>query len=234
MIYRYLPLIECHLLLLAALKCCTLLLIAVNCCHLLLTMSMTGSPKGYLACVRADKLTREDMATNKPDPTLAVHAHKSHLGHVDGFMSHSWHDDPESKWLMLQEWREEFKKANGGREPTLWIDKYCIDQNNIECSLECLPVYLAGCKQLLILCGETYLQRLWCVVEIFVFLEMGGELANLDVRLLQSGNRAIEGFDVTAARCFTQEDTVRLHDVIRSTGYSKITKLVQSVFATLL
>ena len=63
-----------------------------------------------------------------------------------------------------------------GREPTLWIDKYSIDQSNIENSLAALPVYLAGCSRLVILSGATYLQRLWCIIEMFVFMEMGGDL----------------------------------------------------------
>ena len=40
----------------------------------------------------------------------------------------------------------------------------CIDQNAIESSLLCLPVYLASCKQLLICAGDTYTGRLWCVM----------------------------------------------------------------------
>merc|ERR1711953_384668 len=120
------------------------------------------------------------MAENTPNPELAARATKAVPGQVDAFVSHSWHDDAGKKWRALQEWRNEFKQQNG-REPTLWIDKYCIDQKNIDESLACLPVYLSCCKKLLILCGSTYLDRLWCVVELFVFIEMGGELTNLEV-----------------------------------------------------
>lgn len=42
--------------------------------------------------------------------------------------------------------------------------KFCIDQNAIESSLLCLPVYLASCKQLVICAGDTYTERLWCVM----------------------------------------------------------------------
>merc|ERR1719502_1885445 len=99
-------------------------------------------------------------------------------------MSHSWHDNADEKWQTLQSWLHAFKKQNDGAEPTLWIDKYCIDQNNIADSLLCLPIFLSGCSALLILCGKTYLQRLWCLIEIFVFLEMGGEHSDLDARVL--------------------------------------------------
>ena len=37
----------------------------------------------------------------------------------------------------------------------------CIDQSNIEASLAVLPIFLAGCKYLLILPGHTYATRLW-------------------------------------------------------------------------
>ena len=173
---------------------------------------------------------------------------KVHLGSVDAFVSHSWHDDPEKKWTVLQQWREKFKGEHG-REPKLWIDKYCIDQKHIDDSLACLPVYLAGCSKLLILCGSTYLKRLWCLVEIFVFLEMGGERSRLEVHLLGQGTRpsvasfasasswgmssarlAVGQFDARTARCFTDEDTIRLQKVIEVAGYSKIDQLVRKVF----
>ena len=48
-------------------------------------------------------------------------------------------------------------------------DKACIDQNNIEQSLACLPVFLAGCQTLLVVAGPTYCSRLWCVMELFTF-----------------------------------------------------------------
>merc|ERR1712070_743726 len=89
-------------------------------------------------CVSAEKILRKDMANNKPDPALSAFTQSSKLGHVDVFVSHSWHDDAEAKWNLLQEWREDFKKLHS-REPTIWMDKYCIDQNNIDESLACLP-----------------------------------------------------------------------------------------------
>jgi hypothetical protein len=36
----------------------------------------------------------------------------------------------------------------------------------------CLPVFLSGCSTLLVLYSDTYLSRLWCVTEIFVFLQV--------------------------------------------------------------
>ena len=111
-----------------------------------------------------EDILRQDMGESTPNPELAKHTRLGHLGDVDAFLSHSWHDDPDEKWDALQAWRKEFY-ARHHREPRLWIDKYCIDQNNIEDSLACLPVYLAGCRRLVALCGATYLERLWCIME---------------------------------------------------------------------
>jgi len=188
-------------------------------------------------CVSAKKLTKEDMARKDPDPALAALAQKVLIGHGDAFVSHSWSDDAEAKWAAIQEWREDFKKAHG-REPLVWLDKYSIDQNNIEESLTCLPAYLAGCKQLLIICGHTYLDRLWCLVEIMVFLEMGGYTSKLDIKLLknEAGNvrssvrMAVTAFDPRNAVATTEYDTSRLRDVIEVTGYDRIAELVSDVF----
>ena len=53
-----------------------------------------------------------------------------------------------------------FERAHG-RRPTIWLDKACIDQQNIQASLAGLPVYLSGCDSMLVLIGKTYLSRLW-------------------------------------------------------------------------
>ncbi|EOD23341.1 hypothetical protein EMIHUDRAFT_368204, partial [Emiliania huxleyi CCMP1516] len=49
------------------------------------------------------------------------------------------------------------------RPPTLWLDKACINQSNVDASLAGLPVYLAGCRKLVVLAGPSYSSRLWCV-----------------------------------------------------------------------
>lgn len=210
--------------------------------------------------VTADKLESDDMADNKPNPRLSGLTTAGHLGEADAFFSHSWHDDPALKWAAMQKWREAFKQKNNGREPKLWIDKYSIDQGNIENSLACLPVYLAGCKKLLIICGSTYLKRLWCLVEIFVFLEMGGKMSDVEVILIEDQSESslpshwkaspssMEGvpvahhassgladqiakFDPREARCFSDYDTDRLHSVIGAAGYDQIEELIKNVFA---
>ena len=41
------------------------------------------------------------------------------------------------------------------RQPYLWLDKCCINQNDIARDLRCLPVFVQSCSQLLILCGDS-------------------------------------------------------------------------------
>jgi hypothetical protein len=75
------------------------------------------------------------------------------------FVSHSWRDDPTEKWRALQAWRESFVRENG-REPTVWIDRCCLDPDQLSAVLPCLPVFAAACDKMLVLRGSTYLNRL--------------------------------------------------------------------------
>ena len=169
--------------------------------------------------VTLDMVEKEAMASNTPDPLLLEKTIPAMLGQVDAFLSHSWHDDSELKWEQLQIYREEFKQANGGREPLVWIDKYCLDQNNLTDGLMCLPVFLAGCNSLLVLAGTTYSRRLWCVMELFIFLIMGGSETAVDVRLLcnnldtaerEALIQDLESFDAKQAKCSVQDDEDRM------------------------
>ncbi|KAJ1621462.1 hypothetical protein T492DRAFT_847029 [Pavlovales sp. CCMP2436] len=102
-----------------------------------------------------------------------------------------WHDDPVAKWSALQrglgllgfifttcqhnltpppthpqthnsqEWRAEFVEHNR-REPLVWIDRCCILEPGQD--LLSLPIFLAGCRKLLILAGPTFLNRVRAVI----------------------------------------------------------------------
>ena len=138
---------------------------------------------------------------------------------VDAFLSHSWHDSGSAKWAALQAWAEAFERAHG-RRPTIWLDKACIDQQNIQASLAGLPVYLSGCDSMLVLIGKTYLSRLWCIMEVFTFLVLGSDAARLKlIRILDDAGDvgdALDGFAASRARCFLAEDRERLLGVIES------------------
>lgn len=135
--------------------------------------------------IRCDRLTEEALKESKPDPKLYTLSHEAELGAVDAFISHSWSDSASAKWAAIQKWRRKFKVKHG-REPTLWLDKFCIDQTDIDANLLCLPIFLGGTKKLVIFTGETYLSRLWCVMELFIFMEMGGQADQLEIWLLDA------------------------------------------------
>merc|ERR1711998_587909 len=98
------------------------------------------------------------------------------LGEVTAFLSHSWRDDPGEKHKALESWAQRYKEKYL-KEATVWLDKACINQiEDVEKQkgIKCLPIFLAGCETLLITAGPTYCNRLWCVMECFTFLRMGG------------------------------------------------------------
>ena len=185
-------------------------------------------------CITLDKITREEMAESSPNPALASRAENADFGDVDAFLSHSWSDCSQSKWAALQQWRTEFKTKHF-REPRVWIDKCCIDQRDIDANLMCLPVFLSGCKTILCTVGRTYLSRLWCILEIFVFFEMGADVDRVDLRLISDKDvdgkvdadsvmqsereglvSAFDTFNAEQAACFDMNQRERLLAIVEA------------------
>jgi len=176
-------------------------------------------------CVELAQLHEAELSNNVPDPALFQKSIPIPLGKCDAFISHSWHDDPEKKWQALQSWRAEFIAENG-REPTVWLDKTCINQSDIEADLRCLPIFLSGCNELVVLCGRTYLSRLWCIVELFTFVHMGLDVDRIKFRpLCSDGDNAGEGdgsdvlqslsdFDASRCECYDGGDKETMHNAI--------------------
>jgi hypothetical protein len=171
--------------------------------------------------VALDYVTKETMMSNAPmDMDTFKHCGlPTLLGDIDVFLSHSWHDDADAKWEAMQCWRASFMKLHG-REPRCWIDKYCIDQTNIAQDLMCLPIYLAGSQRLLILQGPTYLNRLWCIMELLVFVLMGGEIGSVTIRTVETQGfdpaEAIELFSVANATCMVEDDKEMLFSIVEA------------------
>merc|ERR1711879_89564 len=138
------------------------------------------------------------------------------MGGCDAFISHSWHDAPSARWQALQEWRASFIDEHG-REPRVWFDKACINQLDIQSDLRVLPLFLAGSTDIVVLFGSTYLSRLWCVVELFTFIHMGGHPDHIKVLSLGSQlsfRRGLERFSASACDCFLQADKQRMLNII--------------------
>ena len=112
---------------------------------------------------------------------------------------------------------------------------HSIDQNNINESLECLPIFLAGCNRLLVLTGRTYPTRLWCVMELSVYLRMGGEREYVVVRLLDDGTKLaqlLSKFEADKAQCFLDGDRQKLLAVIEASfgTFAPFNKIVRGIF----
>merc|ERR1712070_505559 len=67
---------------------------------------------------------------------------------------------------------------------------------------------------LLVMLGSTYLSRLWCVCEIFVFLQMGGSVDAITVMSLEDSGKCFADFDVRDCNCFRETDKEALLDMI--------------------
>ena len=206
-------------------------------------------------------LRKEDFASNE-DTGLNGKARRCRLGEVDAFLSHSWRDDAESKWQALSAWAFEFTETQG-RSPIVWLDKGCLVQNqDIEAQLACLPVYLSGCQRFVLVAGETYQERIWCIIELFTFLRMGGtpdrvtllpllttaahrspsdaevdsmELADDDDGAMTEVFERFRRFEVSATKATKEEDRQHLLGVIEA-GFGDLevfNSLVQNLFDSL-
>lgn len=163
------------------------------------------------------------------------------LSQCDAFWSHSWHDSGELKWASLTSWCEQFAQENG-RAPYLWFDLACIDQASVEDDLRCLPIFLAGCNTLLVTAGLTYASRLWCCLELFVYVTMfvEGDSARTQPAIRLLGNtpeelsnvrEAWRSIDISRCECAYPQDRERIISAINSHASSASTS---ALFATVL
>jgi len=176
-------------------------------------------------CVLPRVLRAEDMRKPDPDPFLYVLSKSASLGSCDAFVSHSWSDDADAKWAVLQEWCASFR-AQHGREPSLWIDKFCINQADVGADLQCLPVFMCGCKELLVLSGITYFSRLWCIIELFTHHHAGSGNRKLTVKPVLRADRhdedlrsiasTVRHFHVETCTCSSRRDRNKMIEIIEA------------------
>jgi hypothetical protein len=140
-------------------------------------------------------------------------------GKIDYFITHSWSDDPQLKYEALQRIGDKFRQENEGREPVVWFDKLCTDQTRIDRDIQCLPIFLMSCQKLLVLCGTSYLTRLWCLFELSIFFSMIKDAANqTEFVLLDATMEHFTEFKVENASCYLAKDRARLIEIIKSQG----------------
>merc|ERR1712187_770755 len=79
---------------------------------------------------------------------------------------------------------------------------------------------------MVVFCGRTYLSRLWCIVELFTYVHMGGSICSIEFEpVLRRGHEnedlrsiaaTFEAFDAQQCTCFLTEDKDRMLDIICS------------------
>lgn len=155
---------------------------------------------------------------------------------VDYFMSHSWHDDAQLKFQKLTELAETFNKKHH-RYPTFWLDKVCIDQDNIADGLRVLPVNVMACARMLMLCGSTYPTRLWCAWELctlFSFMRAAQALERVELVPLDSDPTCdvltrLTDFDVRDAHCYDPNEESRLFEVINAVSRDRFNARIRAL-----
>lgn len=145
------------------------------------------------------------------------------FGDIDLFVSHSWRDPPEAKFAQLQAIVSDFRRRHG-REPLLWIDKFCIDQADIGNGIRYLPVHLLCSRKVVSLVGSTYLTRAWCCWELFMAMgqnhrksssiELGFHL--LDRSELPLVLKQFEDFDMEQTNCHSSDELARMIEIIKN------------------
>ena len=167
-----------------------------------------------------DRMSESDWATNE-DTGLNANVVALAPGECDAFVTHSWRDDGHRKWQRLLEWRDAWQQSAGSstREPTVWLDKACIDQTNIRASLTGLPMFVAWSNALVILASGSYMSRLWCIIELFTWVQMGCATEGIlvyDIDPDTSLDDDLFGFRVANAACYRAVDKHRLLAVIEN------------------
>ena len=161
------------------------------------------------------------VSTSDSVVELGERSYKAKLGEIDAFLSHSWKDEefwPGKKYEALERWAAAHEAKNQGQGPTIWLDKMCIDQNDIDAALACLPVFLSGCKGMLVIAGPSYTTRLWCIMEIFTYIQMTRGIADEQIAVVPIGEgTALEGikesfrsFRGEKAECFKKSDKEKM------------------------
>ena len=184
------------------------------------------------------------VSASDPAVGLGERSYKAKLGEIDAFLSHSWKDEelcPGKKYEALERWAAANEAKNQGQGPTIWLDKMCIDQNDIDAALACLPVFLSGCKGMLVIAGPSYTTRLWCIMEIFTYIQMTRGIADEQIAVVPIGEgTALEGikesfrsFRGEKAECFKKSDKEKMLGVIEGSfgDFVYFNKAVRGVFS---
>jgi hypothetical protein len=102
----------------------------------------------------------------------------------------------------------------------------------LSCLTDCLclgTLETVACAKLLVLCGESYVTRLWCVWELYTFFAVRSDLDRMKLEFLSAEDNfdALASFDVANAHCFSPDDEARLRNVIEVGGAENFNELIR-------
>jgi hypothetical protein len=184
-------------------------------------------------CVSWRHVTRDLLRSNSSSKAAFSFSRPLAKGErIDAFVSHSWHDEPDDKFRQLQVWAANFE-AKHGREPTLWFDRFCLDQSAITESLRMLPVNVLAADRLLVVHGPTYHRRLWCMLEIFCCFAFAPQASDrVEIAAGSTCGAAMSSlaaFDLARAHCFDPNEEQKLREVINALGEKAFVDSVQNL-----
>ena len=142
-----------------------------------------GQARSRFRAIRADVIVSPNVLRVRHDGSqlpLVPFARRLPLGECDAFISHAWVDPPSSRLHAMQRWHAAFMREHG-RVAHVWLDQFCVDPSNTQADLACLGGFIAGCRKFVIVASPAYAARLWCVLELVTFLEMGGTMQDVVV-----------------------------------------------------
>ena len=144
-------------------------------------------------------------------------------GATDFYVLHSWHDDRALRLATLARVTRQFEVLHG-REATLWLDSVCVHPAYQEEALLCLPIYMQACRGVLVLWGDSFCERLWCVWELYTAFAFSDGNISLTVAILRpdaaGGDareevwRRLQAFDLSLAHCSNPNEEKKLRRAI--------------------
>lgn len=191
--------------------------------------------------VEWDQLTAESIQSYTSGGEFDMNSLSRPLGksqRIDFFVCHSWRDCPVAKWGEIVQIAANFR-AEKGRNPTFWIDKYCLRVGDEEQSnaLKSLTIIIMACDRMILLCGTSFPTRLWCAWELFTILAFPRKHQAMKRILLipmgpDDGQAALwnlQNFNVADATCFSPYDEMRIMAIIDAVGRKDFNEKISSI-----
>jgi hypothetical protein len=118
-----------------------------------------------------------------------------------------------------------------------------LDQSDLTASLRVLPVNVQACERVLVLCGKTYCNRLWCVWELYVvfaFAPREQAATRVQIQVLEGEGEAagsvpqrLSEFELLTAHCYDPNEEHKIRRIIQECGQSSFESHVRELSGAL-